>query len=135
MAKTLPNLGASKFFSWVLPLLVVRQYSKLSSYAIIREAKNLIFGSYFGPFGPNLGPQFFLRVYLYYYLDIVPSYHRMQFKGKLIKQTWENGKKANFEPDFGPFWPNLGPKIFFVGFISTRCYILLKAIICNFKEN
>ena len=29
----------------------------------------------------------------------------MQFKGKLINQTKENGKKPNFGPDFGPFWP------------------------------
>ena len=29
-------------------------------------------------------------------------------KGKLINQTWENDKKLNFRPDFGPFGPNLG---------------------------
>ena len=34
------------------------------------------------------------------------------------------------------FGPNLVPKIFFVGFTSTRCYVLLQAIIVsNFKEN
>ena len=34
-----PNLGPSNFFfvSWVLPLLVVRQYSKLSSYEISKK--------------------------------------------------------------------------------------------------
>ena len=31
----------------------------------------------------------------------------MQFKGKLMNQTWENGKKANFGPDFGLFGPSL----------------------------
>ena len=36
-------------------------------------------------FGPNLGPQFFLcGSYLYQMLDIVESYHCMQFQGKLI---------------------------------------------------
>ena len=35
-----------------------------------------------------------------------------------MNQTWENGEKTNFRPDFGP---NLGPKIYFVGFLSTRC--------------
>ena len=32
-----PNLGTAKFFSWVSPLLVVRQCSKLSCYAISRK--------------------------------------------------------------------------------------------------
>ena len=27
--------------------------------------------------------------------------------GKLINQSWENGKKTNFGPNFGPFGPNL----------------------------
>ena len=30
-----------------------------------------------------------------------------------MKQTWENGKKTNFRPNFDLFSPNLGPKIFF----------------------
>ena len=44
-------------------------------------------------------------------------------------------------PDLGLiltcFGPNLvPPKKFFVGFTSTRCYVLFQAIIvCNFKEN
>ena len=32
-------------------------------------------------------------------LDIVASYHCMQFQGKLINQTWENNKKPSFGPD------------------------------------
>ena len=27
-----------------------------------------------------------------------------------MNQTWENGKKANSGPDFGPFWPKFGPQ-------------------------
>ena len=57
------------FFSWVLPLLVVRHCSKLLSYAILRKTNepNLKkwqkkFGPDFGPFGPNLGLQIFLWV-------------------------------------------------------------------------
>ena len=46
-------------------------------------------------------------------LDIVASYHCMQFQGKLMNQTWENDKKPSFVPDFGPFGTNMGPKIFF----------------------
>ena len=52
--------------------------------------------------------------------------------------TWENDKKPSFRLDFGLFWPKfaLPPKKIFMGFTSTRCYTLLKAIIvCNFKEN
>ena len=54
-----------------------------------------------------------------------------------MNQTWENGKKTNFGSDFGLFWPTFGPhKFFCVGFTSTKCYALLKAIIvCHFKED
>ena len=40
----------------------------------------------------------------------------MAFKEKLVKQTWENGKKPNFEPDFGLFGLSLGSPSFFWGF-------------------
>ena len=30
-----------------------------------------------------------------------------------MSQTWENGKKPNFGPDFGPFAQNLGRQNFF----------------------
>ena len=46
-------------------------------------------------------------------LDIAASYHCMQFQRKLMNQTWENRKKPSFEPDFGPFGPNLGHQLFF----------------------
>ena len=52
-------------------------------------------------------------------LDIAPSYHPLQVKGKLINQTWENGKKPNFGPNFGLFDPNLDPWNFFAAFTST----------------
>ena len=35
-------------------------------------------------------------------LEIVASYHCMQFQQKLIIQTQENGGKRHFEPDLGP---------------------------------
>ena len=49
-------------------------------------------------FGPNWEPpasppQFLFDFYLYYMLYIVASYHCMQFQGKLMNQTWENGEK------------------------------------------
>ena len=33
-------------------------------------------------------------------LDIIASYHCMNFQEKLMNQTWENGKK----PSFGQIW-------------------------------
>ena len=45
-----------------------------------------------------------------------PYYHPMQFKGKLMNQTWENEKNPSFMPDFGHFGLHLGPKNFFCGF-------------------
>ena len=49
-------------------------------------------------FGPNFGPNlvlenYFRDFYLYWVLGIVASYHCMQFQGKLMNQTWENGEK------------------------------------------
>ena len=33
-----------------------------------------------------------------------------------MNQTWENGKKPSFEPDFGPYGPNSGCQFFFFFF-------------------
>ena len=67
-------------------------------------AKNLVSSQ-------NLGTQiFFHGFYLYYMLDIVASYHCMQFQGRLTNQTWENGKKPSFT-------------------------LLQAIIVCNLKEN
>ena len=33
----------------------------------------------------------------------------MQFKGKQMNQTWENGKKTNLGSNFGSFGANLDP--------------------------
>ena len=53
-----------------------------------KNGKKPSFGTDFGTFGPNLGSRnFFHRFYLYRMLDIVASYHCMQFQGKLMNQT------------------------------------------------
>ena len=36
-------------------------------------------------------------------LDIVASYRRMQFQGKIIIQIQENGEIFHFRSDLGPF--------------------------------
>ena len=60
-----------------------------------------------GPILPHtwVPQKFFLEFYLYL-LDIAASYHDMQFKGKLMNQPWEIGKKSNFRPNFGLLDPN-----------------------------
>ena len=60
--------------------------------------------------------QFFFREFYFCQLGIVPSNFPIQFKGKLMNQTWENGKKPYFRPNFGPFGTNLGPQNVFRGF-------------------
>ena len=46
-------------------------------------------------------------------LDIVASYHCMQFQGKRIIQTQENGKKTYLGPDLGPLRKNSGRQFSF----------------------
>ena len=46
-------------------------------------------------------------------LNIVASYHCMQFQGKLIIYTQKNGKKPNFGPDLRPLGPYSDCKNFF----------------------
>ena len=58
------------------------------------------------------GSQFFFLGFYPYYLDIFPNYHPIKFRGKLMKQTWENSEKPNFGPNFESFRPNLGPQTF-----------------------
>ena len=53
-------------------------------------------------------------------LYIAASYHCMQFQGKLMNQTWKNGKKPSFGSDFDPFGLNLGPQNFFYGFYLNK---------------
>ena len=52
------------------------------------------FRTNFAPYGPNLGLRNFFPGFYLYMLDIVASYHCMQFQGKLKNQTWETGKKT-----------------------------------------
>ena len=54
-------------------------------------------------------------------LHIVPSCNLVQLKENLMNQIWENVKKPNFGPNYDPLDRNLGLKIDFLGFTSTRC--------------
>ena len=70
-------------------------------------------------------------------LDIVATYHRMQFQGKLMSQTWENGKKSSIEPDYGPFGPNACHQNFFQNLASpdTRHHGQLSLCLISDKTN
>ena len=65
----LAQIWAPNFFLQVLPLLVIRHFSKLSSYATYRKTnepnlandKKPNFGPDCGLFDSNLGPKFFLE--------------------------------------------------------------------------
>ena len=47
-------------------------------------------------------------------LDILTSYHCLQFQGKRMIQTQENDKKKRyFGSDLGPLGPNSGRQILF----------------------
>ena len=64
-------------------------------------AKKLILGLILAHVGPNFVSKNFFRFYFYSMLNIVE-----------MNQTWKNGKKTDFQPDFGPTGPNLGPNNF-----------------------
>ena len=50
------------------------------------------FGADFCPFRPNLGHQFFFfsKIWLHQSVDIMVSYHHVQYQKKLMIQSWEN---------------------------------------------
>ena len=78
------------------------------------NGKKTNFGPGFDPFWPKVGPQKIFRAfYLYKMLYTVASYHCMQYQEKLKNQTWKNGKKPSFGPDFDHFGTYLGPNFFF----------------------
>ena len=66
-------------------------------------------------------------------LDIIASYHCIQFQGNLMNQPWENGQKPSFGPNFGP---TLDPQNFFVGFMHFMhcCKLTLYAISSKTNE-
>ena len=52
-------------------------------------------------------------------LDVIASYHCMQFQGKLMILTHENSKKSHFGPGLGPLVPNLCHQFFFKNLASS----------------
>ena len=55
------------------------------------NSKKPSFWPHFGPFGQNLGRQiFFSKIWLRQSLDVMVSYHHVQYQKKLMIQSWEN---------------------------------------------
>ena len=75
---------------------------------------------------PIWGPQDFLQGFYQYN---VPSYHPVQFPGKLMNQTW------NFGPDFDLFSSNLGSPFFQwnLPLLVNRHCLFQVIILCNWK--
>ena len=74
------------------------------------NGKKPSFGTDFGSFGLNRLQIFFVILPL---PDVRQSFKLcMQFQGKLMNLTLENGKKSSFMQHFGPFDASLGRKFF-----------------------
>ena len=114
-----PKFFFHEFYLYYMLDIIVASYHRMQFQGQLmnqtrENGKKPSFRTNFGLFGPNFSPKnVFHGFYHYYMLYIVASYHCMQLQGKLMSQTWENGKKPSFRTNFDPFGPNLGPKIFF----------------------
>ena len=93
------KFGLQNFFPWILsPLLlyIVASYHcmRFQGKTMKQTGKNdkkPSFGSNFGQLGPNLGGQNFLyKIWPQQSLDIMVSYHHVQYQKKLMLQSWEN---------------------------------------------
>ena len=100
------------------------QCSKLSSYAVSRKTKEpslkkrqkeLILGPILVHIAQMWDPESFLRVLSQLVVVVVPSYHPMQLKGKLMNQIWELAKNIIWGLNLARFGHNLVFKVFFMG--------------------
>ena len=62
------------------------------------NVKKLTFGPIFAHLAQIQAQKFFRRLYIFQNLDIVPSYHPIQFKEKLMSQNEENVKNLILGP-------------------------------------
>ena len=67
-------------------------------------------------------------------LDIVASYHRIQFQGKLMIKIQENSEKPHFGPDLGTLGPNSCRQFFFIKLV-VRHYSTLSSYATYRKIN
>ena len=67
-------------------------------------------------------------------LDIVTSYHYMQFQGKRIIQTQQNSKTPHFRPNFDPLGPNFCRQILFKSLASSVIRYHAQLLLCKISE-
>ena len=86
-------------FLWVLPLLDVRHHCIGKYHCMHFQGEHMIqtqwwkilFWANFRPVGPKFGPPFFLsKIWLHQSLDIMVSYHHVQYQKKQMIQSWEH---------------------------------------------
>ena len=117
MAKNLifgPDFGlfganlVPKSFLWVLSLLYIGHCCKPSIVCNLNEAiepnlrkcQKFDFEPNFGVFGPNLGHHFISsKVWLHQSLDVMVSYHHVQYQKKLIIQNLETDEQMDRRTD------------------------------------
>ena len=131
-----PKCGPANFVPQVLSLLVVRNCFKLSSYAIYsnanepnlrKRAKNNNFGSNCSPFGTNQDPKRLLGLFT---STSIKGLYQVIVLCNLKKTKCTKCEKIAINLISGPVLDRLakfGPPVFFVGFTSNRCYILVQA--------
>ena len=97
-------------------------------------------------FGPDLGPfwpKYRLQKLFSWVLPLLDVIHCCKLslyamKRKTNKQTWKNGKKSSFGPDFGLFGPNSSYQFFFfknLAFSVTRYHSQLSSCTISEKSN
>ena len=86
-------------FPWILPLLGVRHCCKLSLYAILRKSnesnlrkrlKSLALGQIWTHVAKIRIANFSSKIWLQQSLDVMVSYHHVQYQKKLMIQSWKN---------------------------------------------
>ena len=82
------NLGPKKFFVGFTSTYAI---SKKSSNPNLRKLWKTSLWAWFRPVGPKIRPQiFFFWIWLLRSLDIMISYHHVQYQKKVINQSWED---------------------------------------------
>ena len=130
------SFASAKYYA-LLQAIIVCNFKENYRTKLEKMAKNkkTSFGTNFGPFGSNLGPQFF-------FMDLLDVRHYCKLSLYAISRKANEAKLRKWpKPSFQVrFWPKFvlssQKKIFVWHFASTRCHALLQAtIICSFKEN
>ena len=133
MGKSLESLAGIWFPIYFYDFYLCYQLGYGSGYHCMQFKRKLINQTKTNGENPNFGPDFgsffliqvpkvfFRGFYLYQMLSIVASCYSMQFQGKLIIQTQENGNKSRFGTNLGLFSPRQ----------VRQCFSLSKIWLCQ----